>query len=423
MRIPIVMVMNDSYIIPTKVAIHSMRKYTDDNVYLDIIIMCSNDLNDESRKQMNMFVQRYNNIQLRFYDVKYDIFKQANTTAHIPLCSYYRLVLDEVITDSKCLFLDGDLLVLCDLRELYDLDLGDNYIAGVIDMGMNRNPDLKKDQILKYGFKLMREYINGGVLVIDVDKIRKEGLQEKFLSEIGKGYFYMDQDIINKVCQDRIYTLPWKYNKFHRYDTFQYDNKPKEKKSLEFPKIIHYAGAYKPWTFIRVRESTLWWKEAKEALGKTFFKKLYKIAKKMDNDSKWSHLAKRCLNEKEIVIVGYTCIGLDVYDSLLKLGIKSDIVFCDNSPIKQEMSVMNCQVKSVKETFLNHAAALWINTSQNFRKELNDEIRRLGVDESRIINYLNKPYLYYEFVDEKWQKREYEELIFKKTGKVNTLYI
>ena len=42
-------------------------------------------------------------------------------------------IADELKDIDKCIYLDGDTLIKKSLEDLYDLDLGDNYVAAVPD--------------------------------------------------------------------------------------------------------------------------------------------------------------------------------------------------------------------------------------------------------------------------------------------------
>ena len=49
--------------------------------------------------------------------------------------SYYRLIVADLLPNnwSKCIYLDLDICVCKDLTELFNIDIKDNYIAGVVD--------------------------------------------------------------------------------------------------------------------------------------------------------------------------------------------------------------------------------------------------------------------------------------------------
>ena len=87
------------------------------------------------------------------------------------------------------------------------------------------------------------KYINSGVLLINLKKIREEKLDDSmiFLANMNK-YCFPDQDIINLVCRDRIVYLD---NKFNCAETTG---------KCEKPIITHYIRGNKGWN---IKES-LW---------------------------------------------------------------------------------------------------------------------------------------------------------------------
>ncbi|MFA5321668.1 MAG: hypothetical protein WC373_03265, partial [Smithella sp.] len=44
--------------------------------------------------------------------------------------------------------------------------------------------------------------------LINLNKIREDGMTETFLREIKKGYMFADQDVLNITCQNKIRHLP-----------------------------------------------------------------------------------------------------------------------------------------------------------------------------------------------------------------------
>ena len=119
---------------------------------------------------------------------------------------------------DKILSLDVDTIVNKDISELWELDISNYYVAGV-----RHTSDFNKNGL----------YINGGVLLQNLDKIRNDKVDEKMIFRINHyRKEYAEQDILNEVYKNHILELPSQYNSnpaFMNYD-------PKE------PKIYHFAG-------------------------------------------------------------------------------------------------------------------------------------------------------------------------------------
>ena len=137
---------------------------------------------------------------------------------------------------NKLLYLDVDMVCTGDISELYDIEFEDKIWVGCIDGGIEL-ADLERIQVPS-NYK----YINSGVLLINVQKIRKLYKEEDMVRLIMKNLKYIkycDQDFINKEFNDEIKIIDSKYNLLAKCVRY---NELKEK-----PLIIHYAGSIKPW--------------------------------------------------------------------------------------------------------------------------------------------------------------------------------
>lgn len=137
---------------------------------------------------------------------------------------------------EKLLYLDADMICTGNLKELYDIPLDGKMCAGARDWGI-KEKDLERLNLPKD-----YPYINAGVLLIDIKKMRENYTNEeivKLIRENHKILTYLDQDFINKFFAKDIKVIDSKYNLLAKDVEY---NELKEK-----PLIIHYAGSVKPW--------------------------------------------------------------------------------------------------------------------------------------------------------------------------------
>ena len=127
-------------------------------------------------------------------------------------CTPYTLLrlMADLIPDipDKILYLDIDMMAAKDISELYNTDITDYEYAAVRE---------------KYGSKIIRpDYINAGMLLLNMKKIKETGLLEKARNLIKKRKLpFADQDAIFWSTSKKL-LLPRKYNeqsKFNREDT------------------------------------------------------------------------------------------------------------------------------------------------------------------------------------------------------------
>ena len=117
-KIPVVMLSDENYILQTRVAIWSMRKNTSIESTLEIVILCSKELDSYSRLILTELENILINLHINFYEVDKTIFSGAKRIGRIPIASFYRLIIGEAIQEEKCLFLDGDMIINVDLNEI-----------------------------------------------------------------------------------------------------------------------------------------------------------------------------------------------------------------------------------------------------------------------------------------------------------------
>ena len=121
----------------------------------------------------------------------------------------YKLLLSFIYPDiPRIIFLDGDTLIFTDISEMYFLDFEDNYLLGY---PYHTADSLDKKVPNRTLFQL---YVNGGVLLFNIDKIRKDNMDLKLLlyhSEKYKNFPFFEQDALNYVYMDKIGRLPLKY--------------------------------------------------------------------------------------------------------------------------------------------------------------------------------------------------------------------
>ena len=195
---------------------------------------------------------------------------------HISYATFYRLQLPELLKEvEKCIYLDVDVVVKKDLKEFFDIELGDNYIAGVKAAGYYYPEEKKTATISLLEIDKLDQYINAGVLLINLKKMREDKLTETFEKLLEKNFPSQDQDILNAACYGHIKVLPLKYNAMTKYNVGikdEYDRieclhicytREEWNEACETPVIIHYADRWKPWQDLRGNFVQEWWKYIK----------------------------------------------------------------------------------------------------------------------------------------------------------------
>ena len=128
---------------------------------------------------------------------KYISNQSPNYTTKYSQMSYIRCYFSKIITEEKVLYIDADAIVIDNIEELWKLDIKDKALAGVHEGG---------EWSKHLGIEGMDDkYINSGVLLMNLDYIRKEKLDDTMISLLNKNYYHFpDQDVINIACKDKI---------------------------------------------------------------------------------------------------------------------------------------------------------------------------------------------------------------------------
>ena len=217
---------------------------------------------------------------------------------------FARLFLPQFLPEEKkILYMDADTIILESLSPLYKCEFEDNEVlAGIKDcVGAKhkQNIGLKKDEF----------YINSGVILFDLEKMRKRNTVQLFINFIerhaGQKIPYADQGILNATLKGQIKTLPLKYNTVSMIYAETYENMIKLKNAQAFytkeesieakldPAIVHFTSCFlmeRPWvensTHPYVRkwreycEKTSWAgyaKKSDQSTAKKTYIRIYKI--------------------------------------------------------------------------------------------------------------------------------------------------
>lgn len=166
--------------------------------------------------------------------------------------SYPRMCIARLLPKSieRVLILDSDTLVMDDLGKLWNMDMGDNILAGVVDCmnlkAFNRQFALSEGQF----------YCNAGMFLVDMNKWREQRIEDEIISSIREhdgNVFFFEQTLMNYSCRGKISKLHPCYNVYTLFYAFEYENlltwrrptvfynKKAVQEAVEQPKIIHFT--------------------------------------------------------------------------------------------------------------------------------------------------------------------------------------
>ncbi|MDR1020686.1 MAG: hypothetical protein LBL73_08005 [Synergistaceae bacterium] len=226
--------------------------------------VCVHILHDETMTEKNM--SRLTEVaeaaaqRIEFHDVSQVIERIGSDAVRLAkerlsVGALFRLLIPDVLALDKVIYLDSDIVVNMDIRQLWDIPLGENSVAGALDRG----------DLMPYGrfssvaleFSLFgcdrRTYINAGVLLLNITRIRERyDLIPQSMEWYGRHAHrgrHVDQDLINSCFRGDIKVIESKFNNCHHHDGDVSDA------------ILHAVGPRKPWNGPKFKAlDRLYWK-------------------------------------------------------------------------------------------------------------------------------------------------------------------
>jgi lipopolysaccharide biosynthesis glycosyltransferase len=130
-----------------------------------------------------------------------DIFKDLPKMFFGSVLPYARLLLPEMLSIDKIIYVDSDILFFNDISELWELDLQGNHAAAAKDMLINKFKYEYKDCSV-FNLDPEETFFNSGIMVLDLNAFRKRSLHKETIRLRGEypNYFkYHDQSPLNVV--------------------------------------------------------------------------------------------------------------------------------------------------------------------------------------------------------------------------------
>lgn len=231
-------------------AIRSMLVTLSPSQKIRIFILNNDDLSLETKRKFARLTAAHPGADIEYVSVQAGYFADfIHNRPYISVATYYRLKLQELLPPEieKIIYLDADIIVADNIAELWEIELGDNFAAGAKDEGgINQTRRLR--------LPLTHEYVNAGVTIFNLKKIRKIDAETLYLESLYKNFdsiALQDQDILNIAFVNNIKVVPLRWNanaRLYRLNDLEHSYSQKEaEEAAKNPGIIHYTDSNKPW--------------------------------------------------------------------------------------------------------------------------------------------------------------------------------
>ena len=297
--IPVFFAVDDGYVPFLAVALESLIENSSKNYYYSIKVLYTN-ICEENKKKILKYERE--NVKIEFVDLNYyieEIKEKLYTRDYYTKTTYFRLFIPNLYPQyNKALYLDCDIVILGDIAELYNQDIGDNLVAAAQDDVIQTDPVFQEYAERVVGVSNYKNYFNAGILLMNLDEMRKFDFQAKFLYllETIKFTVAQDQDYLNRLCKGRTKMID-----------VVWDRMPiqRDKINEEDIKIIHYNLIYKPHHFENVLYKDYFWDYAKKT---EYYNDIIKLKNMYTDEERFRDMEQyknlRKLAEKETACVG-----------------------------------------------------------------------------------------------------------------------
>lgn len=260
-EIPIFFTIDDGYAPFLAVALNSAIKNSNPKRRYNAIVL-HQDLNETNIAKLKSLETENFKISLTPMKANFDALDDRMSNRlrcdYFTLTIYFRLFIPAMFPQyDKGIYIDSDVVLTSDIAELYDIEIGDNLIGACNDLSIADIPPLVAYTENAVGVS-KHEYINSGVLLMNLKQMREVDLEGHFLNLLNTYHFDSiapDQDYLNAMCNGKIYYLD------ESWDAMPNDAKP----PLAHTKLIHYNLFSKPWCYDGIQYGEEFWKYAEDS--------------------------------------------------------------------------------------------------------------------------------------------------------------
>ncbi len=315
--ITVVTAADDNYANYVGITIESIIRNSNNEDKYDILVF-TNNMSDSSIRKIEYIYKDNDNISIRFVYVD-NIFNNLNINIanNYKIITYYRLLIQSVLRKyKKVIYMDSDVLVNANLKELWDIDIEGYYLAGTFDplIAAWQNYDSGMQVYFEsIGVSSVGKYLQAGIIIMNIEELRKK-FEDYYLLQMAcsKKYMLADQDILNIYCADKIKYIDQAWDVLNMSDDgwnlvnsyLPEDLKTKVLEAARNPKSIHFVEQSFPFKGDGRRFGKLYWEyvygtifydELLELYNNKPLNELCKREKKQGSLSRYTNKIKRLL--------------------------------------------------------------------------------------------------------------------------------
>lgn len=256
-EIPIFFSADDNYIPFLDIAVSSLIENASQEYSYRILVL-NTGLDPENVRKIK--ANERVGFAIEFVDISQQLARiksRLKNVYHFSIVTYYRLFIASLFPQyDKVVYLDCDLVVLGDISELYNTELGENILGAGPEQFVQNTDEFRLYARSALGVD-PDKYVNAGVLLMNLKAFRQNRIEEQFIRLITEHDFDLldpDQAYLNYLCEGRIHILPSGWNK-----------EPMPLACEGKKNIVHYALYKKPWQYDDVIDGEYFWQYARRS--------------------------------------------------------------------------------------------------------------------------------------------------------------
>lgn len=253
-RLPIFLAVNDSHACHAATTMMSIAEHTGTPIHVHIF---DDGVTSRRKATLSRLAASYQHVDLSFH---------AFTSARLDACLtewyptraiFARYFIAELFPEYRlALYVDVDMIVEADVADLFGRGTAGHAVAACPDMGLHRMVEVKQ-HMARLGMPSDHRYFNNGLLLIDCDRWRREGISETLARcaiERRADVVFPSQDPMN------IYFSPNAYSELPQYFNFMPPHEP-----LPGPPVVMHFCWPRPWYQPRTPGGDRYWSYARRS--------------------------------------------------------------------------------------------------------------------------------------------------------------
>lgn len=386
-EIPVVFAADSSFVAYVGVAISSLISSSNKENHYQVYILHTTIVLEDQKRLESLSVS---NVVVKCVDVSEKARRiVVDSCNHLSVEATYRILIPDILPQyDKVIYVDSDTVILRDLKELYDIDLG-NCILGAVKHIMD-------EFLINYYLKLteqeVKDIFNSGVLIINTNEFKKNRIKDKcidlLLQDMCYKYKYLDQDVLNITCKDSVKYLDerWNVTWYHLFNKPLKEYREIFERAIKDPYIIHYASKIKAWNAPERYGAEFFWQYARKTIfyEEILFANIMKSMKKNNKADRFLFPFRKVKKGSLIVLYGAGEVGNSFYKQIQITNYGIVVLWADkNYKALRSKGIEVSDPKYIEDAVFD--VIIIANEKKKTAEQIAASLRELGIPENKII--------------------------------------